>query len=65
MTTSPFDKNYKSGIDLKDLNNNNRRSMSLTKHVEKKRKVNPTFGTLYGIGELVIDPSPYKRKEKK
>jgi hypothetical protein len=28
--------------------------------VEERRKVNPTYGTVYGIGEIVVDQT--KRK---
>ncbi len=53
---NPFDKNYKSGIDMTEHDRNNRRAKTLSKHVEKQRKKNPAFGTLYGIGELVVEP---------
>jgi len=62
--TSPFDKNWKSDIDLRDMNNNNKRGMSVSKHVEKRRKVNPTYGTVYGIGEIVVDQTKRKPDDK-
>lgn len=52
---NPFSKDYKSGIDLTEIDKNNQRSKSVSKHVAQRRKDNPFFGTLYGIGELVID----------
>ncbi len=61
---NPFDKNYKSGIDLTEQDRDARRAKTLTKHVEKQRKKNPAFGTLYGIGELVVEPLLQHTKEK-
>lgn len=55
---NPFSKDYKSGIDMSEDDKNNRRSKSLTKHVERRRKESPTYGTLYGIGELVVERKP-------
>ena len=63
--TSPFDKNWKSDINLRDMNNNNKRGMSVSKHVEKRRKVNPTYGTVYGIGEIVVDQTKRKPDDKR
>ena len=52
---SPFDPGYKSNIDMSDLNSNNKRSQSLSRHVTAQRRINPMFGTQYGIGELVVE----------
>ena len=38
-----------------------RSSKTLTKHVEQKRKSNPTYGTVYGIGQL---PDSIAEKDK-
>jgi hypothetical protein len=63
--TSPFDKNWKSDINLRDMNNNNKRGMSVSRHVEERRKVNPTYGTVYGIGEIVVDQTKRKSDDKR
>ena len=52
---NPFSKDYKSGIDMSEVDKNNQRGKTLSKHVSKQRKKNPMFGTLYGIGEIVVD----------
>ena len=52
---SPFDPGYKSNIDMSDVNSNTKRSQSLSRHVTAQRRINPMFGTQYGIGELVVD----------
>lgn len=55
---NPFSKDFKSGIDLRAQDKDNRRGKSLTKYVESRRKNNPTYGTQYGIGELVVECKP-------
>jgi hypothetical protein len=63
--TSPFDKNWKSDINLKTMNDNNKRGMRVSRHVEERRKANPTYGTVYGIGEIVVDQSKRKSDDKR
>lgn len=62
---NPFSKDYKSGIDLTEIDKNNQRSKSVSKHVAERRKTNPFFGTLYGIGEIVVDQNINDNKEGK
>ena len=52
---NPFDKDYKSDISMADVDKNNQRSRGVSKHLTKQRQKNPMYGTLYGIGELVVD----------
>ena len=52
---SPFDPGYESNIDMSDVNSNNKRSQSLSRHVTAQRRINPMFGTQYDIGKLVVD----------
>lgn len=52
---SPFDKDYKSDISMVEVDKNNQRGRGVSKHITKQRQKNPMFGTLYGIGELVVD----------
>lgn len=39
-------------------------SASMTDYVEKKRKTNPTHGTVYGMTEKEVSVSPPKRMKK-
>jgi len=58
---NPFSKDYKSGIDMREADKNNQRAKSLSKHVAKRRKESPSYGTIYGMGELVVDLKPMEK----
>ena len=62
---NPFSKDYKSGIDLQKIDRNNRSSKTLSKHVSEQRRKNPMFGTLYGIGEIVVERKLVDEEPKK
>ncbi len=62
---NPFSKDYKSGIDLRQMDKNKRSANTLSKHVTEQRRKNPMFGTLYGIGEIVVEPKLMDEEPKK
>ncbi len=64
--SNPFDwRNHKSAIidEVRILDRRARSSATLTAQVEKKRKTNPAYGTVFGIGQLhdSIAPQPTRK----
>lgn len=58
---NPFSKDFKSGIDLSAQDKDNRRGKTLSKYVTRRREENPTYGTQYGIGEIVVERKPMEK----